>query len=97
MSLPEIFRAKVTVIEESKDLDEIKIQELIRSLQTYKLGLSSYKTCKLLALKIITERIDDPSKEDGMEKEVAYLAKNFRKFLKMKNSGKPFNKGKVPS
>ena len=31
-SLPESFRAKVTAIEESKDLDEIKIQELIGSL-----------------------------------------------------------------
>ena len=33
-SLPESFRAKVTAIEKSKDLDEIKIQELIGSLQT---------------------------------------------------------------
>ena len=33
--LPESFRAKVTAIEESKDLNEIKIQELIGSLQTY--------------------------------------------------------------
>ena len=31
-SLPESFLAKVTAIEESKDLDEIKIQELIGSL-----------------------------------------------------------------
>ena len=31
-SLPESFRAKVTAIEESKDLDAIKIQELIGSL-----------------------------------------------------------------
>ena len=31
-SLPKSFRAKVTAIEESKDLDEIKIQELIGSL-----------------------------------------------------------------
>ena len=30
-SLPEIFRAKVTAIEESKDLDDIEIQELIGS------------------------------------------------------------------
>ena len=37
-SLPESFRAKVTAIEEIKDLDEIKIQELIGSLQTYELG-----------------------------------------------------------
>ena len=32
-----------------------------------------------------------------MEKEVAFLAKNFSKFLKMKNSGKSFNKGKFSS
>ena len=30
--LPESFRAKVTAIEESEDLDDIKIQELIGSL-----------------------------------------------------------------
>ena len=32
LSLPESFRAKVIAIEESKDLDEIKVQELIGSL-----------------------------------------------------------------
>ena len=41
--------------------------------------------------------MDDSSEEDGVEKDVAFLAKNFRKFLKMKNSGKPFNKGKFSS
>ena len=40
-SLPESFRAKVTTIEESKDLDDIKVQELIGSLQIYKLSLPS--------------------------------------------------------
>ena len=38
-SLPESFHAKVTAIEESKDLDDIKVQELIGSLQTYELLL----------------------------------------------------------
>ena len=33
-SLPKRFQAKFTSIEESKDLDEIKIQELVGSLQT---------------------------------------------------------------
>ena len=84
-------------MEESKDLDEIKIQELIGSLQTYKLGLSSHKTSKSLALKTITKRMDDSFEEDDVEKEIAFLAKNFRKFLKMKNSGKPFSKGKFSS
>ncbi|XP_030959013.1 uncharacterized protein LOC115980957 [Quercus lobata] len=96
-SLPESFRAKVTAIEESKDLDEIKIQELIGSLQTYELGLPFHKSSKSLALKTITKRMDNPSEEDDVEKEVVFLAKNFRKFLKMNNSGKPFNSGKFSS
>ena len=41
--------------------------------------------------------MDDSSEEDDVEKEVAFLVKNFRKFLKMKNNGKPFNKGKFTS
>ena len=76
-SLPKSFHAKVTAIKESEDLDEIKIQELIGSLQTYELGLPTHKSSKSLALKIINERMDDSSKEDDVEKEVAFLAKNF--------------------
>ena len=34
-SSPESFPSKVTAIEESKDLDEIKIQELVGSVLTY--------------------------------------------------------------
>ena len=41
--------------------------------------------------------MDNSFKEDDVEKEVAFLAKNFRKFLKMNNSGKPFNRGKFAS
>ena len=96
-SLLESFRAKVTAIEESKDLDEIKIQELIGSPQTYELGLPSYKSSKSLALKTNIERMDYSSEGDDVEKEVAFLAKNFHKFLKMKNSGKSFSKGKFSS
>ena len=95
-SLPESFRAKVTAIEESKDLDNIKVQELISSFQTYELSSPNQRKRKSLALKTINERVDahDSSGEDVVEKEVAYLAKNFRKFLKFKNSGKFGNKGK---
>ena len=52
-SFPESFRAKVTAIEESKDLDDIKVQELIGSLQTYKLSLPNQRKSKSLALKTI--------------------------------------------
>ena len=57
-SLLESFRAKVTAIEESKDLNEIKVQELIDSLQTYKLSLPSQRKSKSLALKMINKRIE---------------------------------------
>ena len=76
-SPPESFLAKVTTIEKSKDFDEIKIQELIGSLQTYELGFPSHKSSKSLTLKTITERMGDSSKEDAVEKDVAFLAKNF--------------------
>ena len=49
-SLPKSFRVKVIAIEECKDLDEIKVQELIGSLQTYKLSLPNQRKSKSLAL-----------------------------------------------
>ena len=75
----ESFRAKVTAIEESKDLDDIKVQELIDSPQTYELSLPSQRKSKFLALKTINERVEahDSSNEDEVETDVAYLVKNF--------------------
>ena len=94
-SLSENFYAKVTTIEESKDLDEIKVQELIGSLQTYELLLPNQRNSKSLALKTINERLEahNSLNKDVVEKDVAYLAKNFRKFLKFKNGGKLVIKG----
>lgn len=68
-SLPESFHAKVTAIEESKDLYKIKIQELIDSLQTFELSLPSQRKSKSLALKTINERLEtqDSSDEDKVE------------------------------
>ena len=39
-SLPERFHAKITTIEESKDIDKIPLTELVGNLQTYELGLT---------------------------------------------------------
>ena len=98
-SLPKSFHAKVTAIEESKDLDEIKVQEIISSLQNYELSLPSQRKSKSLALKTINERVEaqDSSDEDEVEKYVVYLVKNFRKFLKFKKNGKFAKKGKFPN
>ena len=38
--LPERFHAKITAIEESKDINQIPLTELVGNLQTYELGLT---------------------------------------------------------
>jgi hypothetical protein len=48
-SLPEHFRIMVTTIEESKDLEEMKIEELVGSLPTYELSLPPVKKLKTIA------------------------------------------------
>ena len=98
-SLSVSFCVKVIAIEESKDLDEIKVQELIGSLQMYELLLPNQRKRKSLALKTINERVEGHGSldEDAVEKDVAYLAKNFCKFLKFKNSEKFGDKGKFMS
>ena len=95
-SLLESFRAKVTAIEESKDLDDIKVQELIGSLQTYELSLPSQRKSKSVTLKRTNERVEAHNSldEDVVDKDVAYLMKNFRKFLKFKKNVKFTEKGK---
>lgn len=47
-SLFEWFRPKVSTIKESKDLDTMKVEELVGSLQTYKLTLPQPKKVSLL-------------------------------------------------
>ena len=39
-SLPKRFHAKITTIEESKDIDKIPLTELVGNLKTYELGLT---------------------------------------------------------
>jgi len=83
-SLPKRFRIKVTTIEESKDLEEIKIEELVGSLQTYELSLPPVKKLKTIALKASKKKVEASSEDDAEDEEkvVAMLAKNFRRLMK---------------
>ena len=56
-SLPERFHAKITTIEESKDIDKIPLTELVGNLQTYKLGL----TVAMKAFKIPSSLLSESS------------------------------------
>ena len=71
-SLPERFHAKITAIEEVKDIDQIPLTELVRNLQTYEMGLGSMGKggeSKNFALKGIEEEIEDSEDEDESEDE----------------------------
>jgi hypothetical protein len=83
-SFPERFRIKVTTIAESKDLEEMKSEELVRSLQTYELSLSPVKKVKTIALKASKKKVEVSSKDDSEdeEKAVAMLAKFFGRLMR---------------
>jgi hypothetical protein len=81
--LSERFRIKVTTIEESKDLDAVKIEELIGFLQTYEFSLSPVKKVKSITLKVAKGKSRVSSDKDTDEDDrLAMLAKNFRKLMK---------------
>ena len=97
-SLPERFHAKITAIEESKDIDKIPLIELVGNLQTYELGLSRIgKTGKgkSMALKGKSNEIDE-SLDDEDSKMKSYITRQFKKFMKNAN-GKGFDKDRRQS
>ena len=76
-SLPERFHAKITVIEESKDIDSIPLIELVGNLQTYELGLTRIgkgSKSKSMALKAKGNEIDESSNDED-SKIKSYITK----------------------
>ena len=62
--LLERFHAKITAIEESKDIDKIPLTKLVGNLQTYKLGLTGIGKLgksKSMALKAKSNDTDESS------------------------------------
>ena len=83
--MTEDFRPKVTAITESKDVDFILIDELVGSLQSYKLDLPKTSKSKQMALKSVDD-VDASGFDDELSAiDIAYLAKNFRNFLRNNN------------
>jgi len=79
-----MFKPKVTAMEEINDLDSMEVEELIGSLQNYELSLPQPKK-KHLDLKTSKKKVVDSSDEDSTNfKEMASLAKKFRKFLRFR-------------
>ena len=92
-SLPERFHAKITTIEESKDIDKIPLTELVGNLQTYELGLTRIGKSskgKSMALKAKSSDTDE-SLDNEDSKMKSYITRQFKKFMKNANA-KGFDK-----
>ena len=64
-SLLERFHAKITAIEESKDIDKISLTKLVGNLQTYELGLTRIgKLSESMALKAKSSDTDESSNDE---------------------------------
>ena len=92
-SLPKRFHAKITVIEESRDIDKIPLTELVGNLQTYELGLTRIgKSSKSKSMALKAKSSDtDKSSDDEDSKIKSYITRQFKKFIKNANA-KGFDK-----
>ena len=107
-SLPERFHAKITTIEEAKDIDQIPLTELIGNLETYEMGLGLIGKggkSRNLSLTGIEEEIDDSEDEDesknkddddNEDDDLTFITDEIIKLLQFrkKDKGKPSRKPK---
>ena len=97
-SLLERFHAKITAIEESKDINSIPLTELVGNLQTYELGLTRIgkgNKSKSMALKAKSNETNE-SFNDENSKMKSYITRQFKKFMKNENA-KRFDKDRKQS
>ena len=84
-SLTENFRSKVTAITESKDVDSIPADELVRSLQSCELDLPKTSKSKSMALKSVDDVEVGGFDDELSATKISYHDKNFRNFLRNNN------------
>ncbi|VVA40434.1 PREDICTED: UBN2 domain-containing, partial [Prunus dulcis] len=92
-SLPQRFQPKITAIEEIRDLNTLKVQELIGSIQTYEMKHLALKKGKTVAFKVVNEEDDGHSNEDCSDEELTILTRRFMNFLKNQDPRSRDSKG----
>ena len=90
-SLLERFHAKITGIEEAKDINQIPLTKLVGNLKTYEMGLGLMGKggkSRNLALKGIEEEIEDFEDEDDDEdKDLTFITDEIIKLLQFRKKG----------
>ncbi|KAI3458659.1 hypothetical protein Pfo_015322 [Paulownia fortunei] len=90
--LPKRFAYKGTTIEEARDIENMKLDELMGFLQTFELNLNHNRRDKGKNVAFQTEvpkSTSEPVDDDDISESVALLTKNFEKFLRKMNT-KPY-------
>ena len=75
----------MTAITESKDVESLPVDELVGSLQFYELDLFKTSKSKSMAFKSVNDVEIGGFDDELFATEIAYLAKNFRNFLRNNN------------
>ncbi|XP_045798006.1 uncharacterized protein LOC123892244 [Trifolium pratense] len=92
------FDMKVTAIEESQDLVNIQVDELIGSLQTYELGMNQRKEKKNKSLAFASNTREDEESnlesDESLSEAMVLLGRQFNRIMKRMDKKSKFN---VPS
>lgn len=86
-SLPKKFDMKVTAIEEANDISEMKVDELIGSLQTFEVAVNDRAEKKNKSIAFVSNTEDDEvqsnaDSEESISEAIALLGKQFNKVLR---------------
>ncbi|KAK2967005.1 hypothetical protein RJ640_003361 [Escallonia rubra] len=92
-SLPKRWEAKLTAIQEAKDLNVLKLEELVGSLMTHEITMKIHDeeetTSKKKNLALKAETSHEPAESsDDSDPEMALITRRFKKFLASKRDGK---------
>ncbi|KAL5539316.1 hypothetical protein UlMin_045734 [Ulmus minor] len=90
-SLPHRFQGKVIAIEESKNVDKIRLEELIGSLETFELGLGEEKKEKNKNIAFKSENNSENNEAIDNE-ELVFFTRKFKQFLNKNNFSKNFSR-----
>jgi len=80
--LPHSWEAKVTAIQEAKDMKKISLDELIGNLQTYELRRNSQQQEEIKKDRGIALKIMEEDSSDLDDEEMTMITRKFKKFFK---------------
>ena len=93
--LPHSWEAKVTAIQEAKDMKKITLDELIENLQTYELRRNSQQKEEIKKDRGIALKVMDEDSSELNDEEMAMITHKFKKFFKKaKENSKKKNSSK---